>query len=153
MKRNGFTLVELSIVLVIIGLLIGGILVAQSMIDTARAQKVVQELQQYQVMVNNFGTKYNSLPGDASVFTPAGNNDGIIWNGIDSPINYRFESAAFWQHLKSAAMLLNCACSLAAYQTQTTPLQLPPTPKTQDGRWVGKQLGFIFLTRILRLII
>ena len=59
MKRQGFTLVELSIVLVIIGLLIGGILAAQSMISTARLQSLVRTIQQYDIAATNFETKYN----------------------------------------------------------------------------------------------
>ena len=52
--KKGFTLVELSIVLVIIGLLIGGILVAQSMIHTAKIQNTVRLIQQMDTAVSNF---------------------------------------------------------------------------------------------------
>ncbi len=80
-KTRGFTLVELSIVLVIIGLLVAGILVAQSMTDTARAQRITLELQQYQIMVDNFGTKYNALPSDDAMFAlPV---IMTVWSGMD----------------------------------------------------------------------
>ncbi|PIR34376.1 MAG: hypothetical protein COV36_01045 [Alphaproteobacteria bacterium CG11_big_fil_rev_8_21_14_0_20_44_7] len=63
MKR-GFTLVELSIVLVIIGLLIGGVLVAQSLIETAKAQKTINLLQQVHWMAYDFKQKFRYYPGD-----------------------------------------------------------------------------------------
>ena len=63
-KRSGFTLVELAIVLVIVGLLIGGILVAQSMISTAKINSQVRQFQQFDTAVANFITRYNAAPGD-----------------------------------------------------------------------------------------
>ena len=62
--------------LVIIGLLIGGILAAQSMINTAKITAQVRQIQQIQIAVNNFNTKFNCLPGDCTTFTTAGNGDG-----------------------------------------------------------------------------
>lgn len=66
--KKGFTLVELSIVLVIIGLLIGGILVGQSLIDSSKLQALIKKLQQYDIAGQSFETKYKGqVPGD----TPA----------------------------------------------------------------------------------
>lgn len=65
--QKGFTLVELSIVLVIIGLLVGGILVGQSLIDAAKLNSLVRQFQQYDAAANSFKSKYKFLPGDAGV--------------------------------------------------------------------------------------
>lgn len=81
MKRQGFTLVELSVVLVIVGLLIGGILVAQSMIQTVKAQVMISNLLQYEVAVGNFKTNYKYYPGDSAVFSPEGNQDNKLEYG------------------------------------------------------------------------
>ena len=64
--NNGFTLVELSIVLVIIGLLIGGILVGQSLIESAKINAQIKQLQQFDIATNNFKTKFKCLPADCS---------------------------------------------------------------------------------------
>jgi prepilin-type N-terminal cleavage/methylation domain-containing protein len=77
-KRNGFTLVELAVVLVIVGLLIGGVLVAQSMIHTSKLQKAVRLLAQCDTVISNFREKYQQLPGDSSYFIPAGDNNGLV---------------------------------------------------------------------------
>jgi prepilin-type N-terminal cleavage/methylation domain-containing protein len=77
--KKGFTLVEISIVLVVIGLLIGGILVAQSLLSSTKVHKFTQQLSQYDVAVRNFRTKFAQWPGDANVFSHSiGNNNGII---------------------------------------------------------------------------
>lgn len=112
--RKGFTLVELSIVLVIIGLLIGGILVARSMISTARIQSFVRQMQQYDIGVANFKTKYNSLPGDSKLVDPPGNGNGIIeqsYYSYDSTTGFITvsgfnEAAGFWLQMKNTGFNL-----------------------------------------------
>ena len=61
---KGFSLVELSIVLVILGLLIGGILTGQSLIRAAELRSVTTQYQGYVTAVNTFRDKYFALPGD-----------------------------------------------------------------------------------------
>ena len=107
MKR-GFTLVELSIVLVIIGLLIGGILVAQSMIDTARVSSTVSKLSQFDTAIANFQTKYNSLPGDYAGLGCVQVNRNVCGNGIiedsfsSNPTDlFDGEIANFWPQLQA----------------------------------------------------
>lgn len=103
--ESAFTLVELSIVLVIIGLLIGGIIAAQSMIQTAKINKIVQFVSQYGIATGNFQTLYGSLPGDSSkisgpVTAYNGNENGILdfYGGAD-------ESVTFYQDLYVTGMI------------------------------------------------
>jgi prepilin-type N-terminal cleavage/methylation domain-containing protein len=76
MKKKGFTLVELSIVLVIIGLLVGGILVGQSLIESAKLSSFVSLIAKSDAAVNAFEAKFNGLPGDNKSF--GGNGDGFV---------------------------------------------------------------------------
>src|SRR6266852_226786 len=62
--ERGFTLIELSIVLVIIGLIVGGILVGQDLIKAAQLRATITQLERYDATVNTFRTKFNGLPGD-----------------------------------------------------------------------------------------
>ncbi len=122
--KCGFSLVELSIVLVILGLLTGGILTGQELIRAAELRSVVAEYEQYMTAARAFDNKYFSLPGDmdnATDFwgvastgtcpdatgvgteTCNGNGDGVI---SASPAAERFgEMFTFWQHLANAGMI------------------------------------------------
>jgi prepilin-type N-terminal cleavage/methylation domain-containing protein len=62
--RNGFTLIEISIVLVIIGLIVGGVLVGHDLIKAADVRSQIAQIEQYQTAVNTFRAKYNCIPGD-----------------------------------------------------------------------------------------
>jgi prepilin-type N-terminal cleavage/methylation domain-containing protein len=64
--EEGFTLVELSIVLVIIGLIIGGVLVGQDMIKAAEIRSTVSQIQSYDTAANTFRDKYEYVPGDVA---------------------------------------------------------------------------------------
>lgn len=111
---KGFTLVELSIVLVIVGLLIGGILISQSLISTAKIQAQVKQIQQFDIAVQNFMTVYGGLPGDSSKAhaqlqywaDDLGNDNGILnggsWTSADEPCNpYKYhECSLFFRTLK-----------------------------------------------------
>lgn len=126
MRRHGFSLVELSIVLVILGLLIGGVLSGQSLIRAAELRSVTTEYNRYVTAVQSFRDKYFALPGDmnnaaafwgaadgstgntaacvttASTSTATCNGDG---NGIVSPSSGSNEYYRFWQHLANAGLI------------------------------------------------
>lgn len=88
-SRSGFTLIELSIVLVIIGLLIGGVIVGQDLIKSSQVRKGISDLEQIGAAVNTFKIKYSCIPGDCrntleffptGIFSGNGNGDGFINN-------------------------------------------------------------------------
>ncbi len=61
---RGFTLIELSIVLVIIGLLVGGILVGRDLIKSSEIRAQIKQFEEFKTAANAFKTKYGYLPGD-----------------------------------------------------------------------------------------
>lgn len=84
-NQKGFTLVEIAIVMVIIGLLIGGVLKGQEMIQNAKVKRVVKSADELRAGVMTFYDKYGQLPGDenSAIFPPGtdsttGNNNGQI---------------------------------------------------------------------------
>jgi prepilin-type N-terminal cleavage/methylation domain-containing protein len=84
-RQRGFTLVEIAIVLVIIGLLLGGVLKGQGLIDSARVKNIIQQSTSLTAAVNAYQDKFRALPGDdvqATSHVPGatgnGNGDGQI---------------------------------------------------------------------------
>lgn len=109
--RHAFSLVELAIVLVILGLLVGGILAGQSLIHAAELRKVTRDLTNYRTAIWAFRDKYFAWPGDmvnATSFWPSGaaNGDGDGKVG-SSPNNATSsgENLRFWQHLQQAGLI------------------------------------------------
>ncbi|MFH2045904.1 MAG: prepilin-type N-terminal cleavage/methylation domain-containing protein [Pseudomonadota bacterium] len=82
-NQKGFTLVEIAIVLVIIGLLIGGILKGQEMIQNARVKRVVKQADEMRAAYMTFLDKYGQLPGDenSTLFPPGTDTTVGNFNG------------------------------------------------------------------------
>jgi len=115
-RLKAFSLVELAIALVIIGLLIGGVLKGQELLESARLKTIMTQLNQYRLATNTFVDRYGALPGDydkASSYLKAGlkdgNNNGIIEGfGLSSSGGAAsHEALSFWEHLAAAELLPN----------------------------------------------
>jgi prepilin-type N-terminal cleavage/methylation domain-containing protein len=76
-NTRGFTLVELSIVLVILGLLAGGVLAGQGLIRAAELRSITTDQQRFLIAIRAFRDQYRSLPGDMP-------NATLVWGGARS---------------------------------------------------------------------
>jgi prepilin-type N-terminal cleavage/methylation domain-containing protein len=82
-SSDGFTLVEVSIVIIVIGLLIGSILVGRDLIDAAEVRKLAAQPERFDVAIFTFRSKYSCLPGDcANAGTLAFKNHAPPYNTI-----------------------------------------------------------------------
>lgn len=116
LSASGFTLIELSIVLVIIGLIVGGVLVGRDLITSASARAQISQIEKYNQATNTFRVKYAYLPGDipdpdASRFgfmDTIGNGNGILDGGTYwGSNNILGEHNLFWVYLKQAGLIQN----------------------------------------------
>ena len=67
-QQSGFTLVEIAIVLVIIGLLLGGILKGQELINTAKVKNLANDFRTIPTYIYAYQDKFKALPGDFIAF-------------------------------------------------------------------------------------
>lgn len=114
-RSSGFTLVELSIVLVIIGLIIGGVLVGKDMIEAAQLRATYGQVEKFKTAIYTFRDKYNCLPGDCAVAytyffgASCGNNTSAeAVNGCNGNGDGRYtfgEGHEAWQHLALAGLI------------------------------------------------
>lgn len=107
-RQSGFTLVEIAIVLVIIGLLLGGVLKGQALIDNAKYKNFVKQIESVRAATLTFQDQFKGLPGDLlnvsaldSAATP-GNGDGLIAGGACNAVE---ESCVVWSHLRYAGLI------------------------------------------------
>jgi len=141
-RAHAFSLVELSIVLVILGLLTGGILSGQSLIQAAEVRSTATDVMRYRVAVMTFRDKYFQWPGDMNNATQfwgiaAGStgNDNTCYNtwsidkrtcngtgdGAIGVFGFTmWESYRFWQHLNNAELIEGKYSGVAANATGPT---------------------------------
>jgi len=112
-RQSGFTLIEIAIVLVIIGLLLGGILKGQELITQGRIRNVANDFQSMTAAINLYQDRYRALPGDDAgaaarwtITPPSGGTlgDGII-AGTYNSATATDESRQFWLHLRRAGLV------------------------------------------------
>ena len=114
-KTQGFTLVEIAIVLVIIGLLLGGILKGQEMITQAKIKNVIADFSGISAAYHGYQDRYRSLPGDdpqaatrwagAAVSATAGEpGNGKVQGAWNSQVAGD-ESRLWWDHLRRAGFV------------------------------------------------
>lgn len=141
-KQAGFTLIELAIVLVIIGLLMGGVLKGQELINSAKVKNMATDFKNTQVYIYGYQDKFKALPGDdanavahvaGTACAPAAaslcaTGNGIIEGAWDSTA-ITAESYVFWNHVRLAG--------LAAGPTNTANADY--APRNADGGRVGIQ--------------
>ena len=113
-RQSGFTLIEIAIVLVIIGLLLGGILKGQELINSARVKNLASDFRNVPVFIYGYQDKFRALPGDdpaASTYltgaddasTPGTPGNGVI-EGAWNSATVTDESFLFWQHVRLAGL-------------------------------------------------
>lgn len=106
-KQSGFTLVEIAIVLVIIGLLLGGVLKGQELINSAKVKNMANDFRNVPIFIYGYQDKFKRLPGDDSaavtnVSATAGHNgngNGVI-EGAWNSTTVTDESLLFWEHVR-----------------------------------------------------
>lgn len=116
-KQKGFTLIEIAIVLVIIGLLVGGVLQGQELIENSRVKQAVKDMNGTAAAIFAYQDRYGRLPGDdgnaaalaarGATWTgvSAGNANGRIQINANQTFTGAGEGQELWQHLKAAGFI------------------------------------------------
>jgi prepilin-type N-terminal cleavage/methylation domain-containing protein len=148
-NQKGFTLIEIAIVLVIIGLLLGGVLKGQELINNAKVKSYATDFRNIPVQLYGYQDRFKSLPGDdalvvthipaATLATTGGTvGNGVIDGAWNSAVNTD-ESCLFWQHVRLAGFAngsttVSCAANADYW------------PKNANGGQIGIQSNVTLAT-------
>ena len=137
---RGFTLIEIAIVLVIVGLLLGGVLKGRELITSARVRSLIQQQDGVKAAYFGFLDRYGALPGDYSSASATiagiaatadcnnGNGDG---DGQIETVNH--ENILVWEHLSKSGFIEHVYTCAAA-----------PAPTTSPANPYGQFLDVVF---------
>ena len=139
-QQSGFTLIEIAIVLVIIGLLLGGVLKGQEMIENSRIKSVVADMRGVTAAFNGYFDRYRSLPGDESLATMTargwtttvgGNGNGVLTITPAQTFTNAGEQGAFWQALRASNFMTG----------DQTLVGIPALPRAGTGGFIGVSIS------------
>ena len=136
-QQKGFTLVEIAIVLVIIGLLLGGILKGQEMITQAKIKNIISDFSGISAAFHGYQDRYRALPGDdagaparwaGSPPAIAGMGNGVVagtYNNAGAACTNAVEACIWWDHLRRSGFVagaglaqpLNAVSGIVGVQT------------------------------------
>ncbi len=145
-KQSGFTLVEIAIVLVIIGLLLGGVLKGQEMIESARIKSVVADMNGVATAFNTYQDRFRSRPGDelGTVMNArgwagalGGDGNGVLAIAPAATFSNTGEQAALWRALRGSGL---------AVGDPGAPVGAASLPRAGTGGLMGVSIGAYGLT-------
>lgn len=124
-KQRGFTLIEIAIVLVIIGLLLGGVLKGQELITSARVRNLTSQQDGIKAAYFGFLDRYRALPGDYTAATTNINGVGATTcgtgNGDGNGQITGNEAILAWEHLSKSGFINGSYTCNTTESTTTTP--------------------------------
>jgi prepilin-type N-terminal cleavage/methylation domain-containing protein len=150
-NSKAFTLVELSIVLLIIGLIIGGITAGSSLINQSKIRAIISEINSFKIAINGFKLQFGQIPGDftnayafwgtsASCTNVDVNTSAAGCNGNGNGImdTCTREGIRAWQHLNLAGFV---AGSYTGLWSTTGPVPTQNVPGSKFGANAGYEFG------------
>ena len=141
--NQGFTLIEIAIVLVIIGLLLGGVLKGQELINSAKVKNLATDFRNIPLYIYGYQDKFKALPGDDArvatnmagatlATTPASSQGNGVIDGLWIPATPATdETSLFWQHVRLAGLAAGA----------TAPADPNYQPRNTDGGRIGIASG------------
>jgi len=133
-RQQGFTLIEIAIVLVIIGLLVGGVLQGQELLENSRVRQATRDLTGTATAMFAYQDRYGSVPGDdgptatiqarGSSWNSAnigGDADGRLEANRNNTFNPNNESETFWRQLMAAGFIAGDASDTGIAVLPTNP--------------------------------
>ncbi len=142
-RQAGFTLIEIAIVLVIIGLLLGGVLKGQELINSAKVKNLATDFRNIPLYIYGYQDKFKALPGDdprvatnvsgaIAATTPNGAQGNAVIDGTWNTTTNTDESCRFWEHVRLAGLA-------AGTTTVSCAANADYWPKNADGGQIGIQ--------------
>ena len=133
--QRGFTLIEIAIVLVIIGLLLGGVLKGQELIQSARVRNLIAQQDGVKAAYFGFLDRYRALPGDYSAATTNIPGCSSCQNGDNNGQIASYEAIFAWEHLSKAGFITGTYVTGSATPTASS-TNTPVNPYGSMGQLI-----------------